>query len=103
VKSRRALVLAVLVYVALDFSSPAIPGAFVFEPGDSVESVGRARTIPSIFAAPTLLGGISTVVPAGLQDEPRVASVVIVPTPAPPPRRPARTATESTSESDDPH
>jgi hypothetical protein len=103
VKSRRALVLVVLVYVALDFSSPAIPGAFVFEPGDSVESVARGRTIPSIFAAPTLLGGTSTVVPAGLEDEPRPASAVIAPIPAAPPRPPAHTAIESTSESDDPH
>jgi hypothetical protein len=35
--------LAVFLYVALDLSVPAMPGAFVFEPADSVEiSSGRA-------------------------------------------------------------
>ena len=40
------LLLAVLVYITLDFSLPTMPGAFVFEPADSVETVqgngGRA-------------------------------------------------------------
>lgn len=33
-------------YVALDLSLPSMPGAFVFDPGDSVESLqgNRART-----------------------------------------------------------
>ena len=101
-KSRRVLVLVVLVYVALDLSSPAIPGAFVFEPGDSVESVARARVILSIVA-PILLGGTGIVVPADVEDESRPVPAGIVPTPAPPPRPPARTAIESTSESEDPH
>jgi hypothetical protein len=42
VKGRRAL-LAVVVYVTLDLSLPAMPGAFVFEPADSVESAQRSR------------------------------------------------------------
>jgi len=42
-KYRRAMLLAVLLYVTLDLSVPAIPGAFVFESADSVEvSSGRA-------------------------------------------------------------
>jgi hypothetical protein len=46
---------AVLVYVGLDLSLPAMPGAFVYEPGDSVDSVhgGRARAA----AAPAEAGG----------------------------------------------
>ena len=41
---RPVLLLAVLVYVALDLSLPAMPGAFVFEAGESVESTqSRAR------------------------------------------------------------
>lgn len=41
----RAWLFAILVYVTLDLSLPAMPGAFVFEPADSVESAQmRART-----------------------------------------------------------
>jgi hypothetical protein len=103
VKSRRALVLAVLVYVALDFSSPAIPGAFVFEPGDSVESVARGRTTPNILAAPVLLGYPILVVLVRLDDEPRAASALIAPSAADSPRPAARTAIEPPSPSEDPH
>lgn len=40
---RRGMFLAVFLYVALDLSVPAMPGAFVFESADSVEiSGGRA-------------------------------------------------------------
>jgi hypothetical protein len=41
---RRALLLAVLVYVSLDLSMAEMPGAFVFEPASSVESAHGART-----------------------------------------------------------
>jgi hypothetical protein len=102
-KPSRALVLAVLVYVALDLSSPAIPGAFVFEAGESVESVARARTVSSMLPAPVPLADPSAVVPAGLEDEPQPASAVIAPAPAAPRRPPARTAVESPPPSEDPH
>jgi hypothetical protein len=38
VTDRRLLVLVVLIYVTLDLSLPAMPGAFVFAPADSAES-----------------------------------------------------------------
>ncbi|MDO8474752.1 MAG: hypothetical protein Q7W02_00920 [Candidatus Rokubacteria bacterium] len=42
-KSRRGMLLAILLYVTLDLSVPTIPGAFVFESADSVEiNSGRA-------------------------------------------------------------
>ena len=42
---RRGLLLALLVYVTLDLSIAAMPGAFVFEAGDSVESAhGRCES-----------------------------------------------------------
>ena len=44
VMRRCALLVAVLVYVTLDLSLPSMPGAFVFDPGESVESVQHART-----------------------------------------------------------
>lgn len=42
---RPPLLVTMLIYLALDFSLPSMPGAFVFEPGNSVESVqmGRSR------------------------------------------------------------
>ena len=36
-KHRRQFVLAILIYVTLDLSLPAMPGAFVFEAEDSAE------------------------------------------------------------------
>ena len=58
--NRRTLLLAILVYVTLDLSLPAMPGAFVFEPGDSVEGTQVARgrlaaeavMLPSSFVLP---------------------------------------------------
>jgi len=43
VRYDRRLLLAVLVYVMLDLSLPAMPGAFVFEPSDSVETARMHR------------------------------------------------------------
>jgi hypothetical protein len=40
---RRALLLALLFYFGLDLSLPELPGAFVFDPDGSVESVEVAR------------------------------------------------------------
>lgn len=42
-KPQRPLVLAILIYVTLDLSLPAMPGAFVFEAEDSAEST-QVRT-----------------------------------------------------------
>jgi len=55
VRHRRLLVLAILVYVTLDQSLPAMPGAFVFEPADSAESTQvRARAVAETVALPAL-------------------------------------------------
>lgn len=43
--------MAILVYVTLDLSLPSMPGAFVFEPDDSVESIGRGRLMAEIAVA----------------------------------------------------
>ena len=53
----RIVLLAILTYVALDSSLPAMPGAFVFEPGDSVESThGRGRHAVEVTALSALSG-----------------------------------------------
>ena len=52
-KHRPALLLAILVYVTLDLSLPAMPGAFVFDSSDSVESIRiRARAAIEIAVLP---------------------------------------------------
>jgi len=45
---------AIVVYVSLDLSLAMMPGAFVFEPGDSVESlqVTRGRATPEFVVLP---------------------------------------------------
>lgn len=49
----RLLVLAILVYVTLDLSLPGMPGAFVFEPVDSVEGTHiRVRAGAEAVALP---------------------------------------------------
>ena len=46
----RPALVALLLYVTLDLSLPAMPGAFVFEVEDSVESVhgGRGRSLVEV-------------------------------------------------------
>jgi hypothetical protein len=41
--NRRRLTLLFVMYVALDLSSPFVPGAFNFNPDESVEAVSRRR------------------------------------------------------------
>lgn len=48
------MLFAVLVYVTLDLSLPAMPGAFVFAPADSAESIQvRVRAATEAVAQPT--------------------------------------------------
>jgi len=54
-RHRRSLVLAILIYVTLDLSLPAMPGAFVFEPADSAESTQvRARAAAETVGLPAM-------------------------------------------------
>lgn len=59
---RSLLLLAVLVYVTLDLSFPAMPGAFVFEPEDSAESTQvRARSAAATISPPAPAVGLGLV------------------------------------------
>ncbi len=66
---RHALVLAVVAYVGLDLSLAGMPGAFVFEPADSVESAHGIRA----FGARPLLT---------VQSSPAVSSIALSVPPA---------------------
>jgi hypothetical protein len=48
---RRGLLIGLLAYMTLDLSLPTMPGAFVFEPGDSVETIriNRSRGAEVVF------------------------------------------------------
>jgi hypothetical protein len=47
VKARRGLLLIILLYIGLDFCLPDMPGAFVFDPAGSVESIDLVRARPA--------------------------------------------------------
>lgn len=59
VKHRPAFLVAILLYVTLDLSLPAMPGAFVFDAGDSVECThGRARAGGEAIVLPAPAGDV---------------------------------------------
>lgn len=67
--------MAVVVYVALDLSMPMMPGAFVFEPTDSVESAQSKRPRPTAdidVASPLVTPATTATRPADVRD--RVAT-----------------------------
>jgi len=53
VRLPRRLLFVVLIYIALDLSLASMPGAFVFDPDDSIESVqmSRSRDVAGVVTA----------------------------------------------------
>ena len=100
---RPPLLIAVLFYVTLDLSMPAMPGAFVFDAGDSVESVQRhgGRATADAIAAPApARAGIAVFLPPPERPAP---AAFVSRARRPPPVRPPRTTPESAPQSEDPH
>lgn len=58
VKRQPAFLLAILIYVTLDLSLAMMPGAFQFEPADSVETIqiGRPRVAARVAVLPAVPG-----------------------------------------------
>jgi hypothetical protein len=108
--TRRGVLLAVLVYVALDLSLPGMPGAFVFDTAESVESAqgARARGAGALAAEPTAAARISASQPQ-IPDPPRRLLAAAVPRASEPPRDASRLpcgaagSAPSASPSEDPH
>ena len=74
---RRLFLLAFFAYVVLDLGCPHVPGAFTFDPADSVEAVSAHRMRPPAFPRVTLTPVIATPTP-----EPRhVATALTMPSP----------------------
>ncbi len=75
-RPRRLLVLAILIYVTLDLSLPAMPGAFVFEAADSAEgTLVRAHAEAETVVLPALARGPGFVVSRPLEGAERPAPV----------------------------
>jgi hypothetical protein len=63
VKRHRTLLVALLVYVALDLALPMMPGAFVFDPAGSVESARVGRMAFDTIAPPAPVGDLRVLLP----------------------------------------
>jgi hypothetical protein len=102
---RRAFLVAVLVYVTLDLALPAMPGAFVFEPADSVESIGGGRSAVRGVVVPAPVAGSAPVAPrlaTGARPHgPRRGEVPLLDAPSMP--HLARARCEPARPSEDPH
>lgn len=105
-RRRPALLLAILFYVTLDLSLATMPGAFVFDAVDSIESVQRIRGsgVADVGAAPAGAPDAVVGTPAPLELHPRTVAA-----PAPPPPRPPvvvwrpRLLADAPAPSEDPH
>jgi hypothetical protein len=104
VSARRGLVLAILLYVGLDLSLAAMPGAFVFEASDSVETVqlSRARAAIDLAVEPAPSPASRTALIA-LDAAPRPAPRPEATPPARRDDRSRRAAAEAPPASEDPH
>ena len=97
---------ALLVYVALDFCLPAMPGAFVFEPDESIDSVRVDRSRADVDALVALPLAEAPVVPPPLETQ--LTYRLVVRPEAPPVVRPRlgrlpRAALPSAHSTEDPH
>jgi hypothetical protein len=108
VRHRWRLVLAILIYVTLDLSLAEMPGAFVFEPGDSVESVqgsgSRARAAADVAVLPPEAGSRLVVSRPPAEHTRRLARAARVELRWHSVRpRPSLAHVDSASQSEDPH
>ncbi len=104
VMRRRVMILALLVYVALDLSIPSMPGAFGVDPDDSVESLHQTRARATSEAViPPASGGMASVM---TEVPPEAGRRPASPRPAPERPRPSRRSAltdEPARPSENPH
>lgn len=103
---RRRTLLAILLYVTLDLSVPAVPGAFVFESTDSVEisgvRVGESKAATAVLPALARQSGIVSQPSVACQDRWAAISAAALPCHAAMNRLP-RATLEPTPPSEDAH
>jgi hypothetical protein len=66
---RRLFLLVFILYVVLDLGCPLVPGAFSFEPADSVDAVSADRTrppaLPRVAVPAPAMAAVPLLVPSG--------------------------------------
>ena len=104
---RRYFVVLILLYVALDLSVPAVPGAFVFNAAESVETVQRNRSqdVTAAVSEPAIGRDLSDAATAHLTRPPKPSRETHRLTPMPMRTTPARHAAtpDLAPASEDPH
>jgi hypothetical protein len=100
---RRVLIVALLVYVALDLSIPTMPGAFGFDPDDSVESVYQTRARAAAEAVIPPASRAATFVLSALPPDSGRRPVPIDPTRERPRSSRRSAASDEPPPSEDPH
>jgi hypothetical protein len=100
---RPPLLLAILIYISLDLSLPGMPGAFVFEPAESIESShSRVRGTGETMVLPAALS--ETVVLSELDfGDRRAPSMIATERREPLPRQLPRSLVGSARPSEDPY
>lgn len=99
----RVLVLALLVYVALDLSIPTMPGAFGFDPDDSIESVYQTRARAAAEAVIHPASGAAAFLLSALPPDSGRRPVPIDPARARPRSSRRSAASDDPPPSEDPH
>lgn len=102
---RGSLLAAILVYITLDLSLAAMPGAFVFDPGDSVDGTqGRARDATEVVVLPlVIVESVADAARAAERRTPPVAPGETTDRRASASRRLARAMLDAAPPSEDPH
>ena len=80
--ARRLLLLAVFAYVVLDLGCPMVPGAFSFDPADSVDAVSAYRARPALVPRVVAVPSSRTVVLLPAESATHVAHARVVVSPA---------------------
>jgi hypothetical protein len=102
---RRLAFVSLLLYVTLDLSVSEMPGAFVFEPAETVESAqtSRWKTAGESVPLPAPFGGtLASTPPVDVRQVSRPASAVREPVTVPAAGRPPRATLAAPSSSEDP-
>lgn len=93
-------------YFSLDIALPMLPGAFEFDPADSVETVqvARSRVVAEIVILPAPVGDSSKLSPPRPGPKPRRAPIVAAARPGQPASSHlARATVDTAPRSGDPH
>jgi hypothetical protein len=98
-----SLLVALVLYVTCDLSLTTVPGAFVFDPDDSVESVNRGRIGIEILPTVVMASTVAQQAPVMVADHRQVTPDEIVSVGRPVVNVLPRAALDPAPTSEDPH